>query len=66
MELEDILERAKSWAMEVGASALAMQKHLGSMKISYKTAFTRHAKRAAHLAPDLRGNAHGIAVLIFH
>ena len=32
MELEDILERAKSWAMEAGASALAMQKHLGSIK----------------------------------
>ena len=32
MELEDILERAKSWAMEAGASALAMQKHLGGIK----------------------------------
>lgn len=32
MELDDILQRAQSWANEAGASALAMQKHLGSIK----------------------------------
>ena len=32
MQVDNILQRAQSWANEAGASALAMQKHLGSIK----------------------------------